>query len=1315
MPSTQISFRRINPAAPAHLLGDDELQTASNIDLSLGAGAIVPRRGCTVFGTINSTASIVGMYRLYNDPSNIFNCPFYVRDSSGIWWRGSGTSWTAIATGSANSNSGISGYENYAVIADFTVNVKDDGTNTTEWVKQNPGAPSVTVGTLTPLDLLFSTATFAVTEGTAVAGTSTITASPSANSKITLTVDFGGAKDLNTNSGNTIGDYGVHFIDLAFNNPTLVTRISQDYSIGDSSFKNYWHAELSPQLTNFDAAQPDAASLVDAQIALGTSTIPLSRTDREDMISALRDNPNVALGLISRISDVSSPWGVARTDFSFVGSDSNAGGTSPWSGVYAVRYTFEVAGDTVQVVAANPTIAGGEAYCLTDLDVGYSWWQTYATFDSLGRKIGESAPGPASSRVRCQNANAVVALTGTATGLIHGITHVITYRQGGYTRDAYAVSTDTYTGSFTSTDTMADLKALSLNYPMPRNIYSKSDFVLSGQAISAPWNGRVFVANGRDLNWSLPDQIDSFSYDGRTEVGPVGDDIKALIPWTPGLVIINQYSVYEFQGGDLDNGDWQLTRSGSKHGSIALRVPCATPYGIPLLNYDGLTLYMPGQGEVEISWLMELYGDLFRGGGSTDPAALKGARIPAINRGYLDKACACYAENKLFLAVACNSQAANNFLFVIDFTTQRVWWYQYQFNISTLFWDYQDSRLFAGTTDGRIMQLETGVVDHHTSGTNAPIVWDAQTRAWAAASDTVFQNVAFDAVGEMIVQADYDGGSSPVIGTISSVTRQWFHVPLDGSFARSASYIITGTKTSTTTEGIYQLSFDSYSDPERVRYFRTPYDDKGSANQKVWDVANYSLEILGTGPVQAVTFVDGIAVMAKTFTGPTARLWNAASFPVETYGKIAYTTYTSSSTSVLFKVWDGPERFEAREEPPQVSSWRTDIQSLDEAICDAFDTDINPAGTAFGTVYIDNTATTTGTFIGNARQSYTTTIPVETYGRTLYVLYSGTNLKHYNTWFHRRDEPDRWTSFVSPKRSGEEHEWKVFTPEIVCYGLGTCSATVVIDGTAVSTHLMTNTTRQQHTFSLPYLSYGRSWWVEYHASSGSTFKYYSDDLQGDQEPSRVTLLRVGPYPLQANSHIRTLVAEVDPLGSPVYGTFYANSTAISTATITGSGRRKYEFGLDIDTSNLIQEGRVWEVRYAGASKFKHYSSDIEAETMPFEKYTWAFHYKKLGGSSQIDLGRFWSLSYNCAAITTCTYWWDLDGINHHTGTLTLTSGHGYVDRIPFKYGAWGRLFELRLRFSTPTGVDSTNIELLQQGVKGLSVRGIQGAPASDQN
>ena len=66
-----------------------------------------------------------------------------------------------------------------------------------------------------------------------------------------------------------------------------------------------------------------------------------------------------------------------------------------------------------------------------------------------------------------------------------------------------------------------------------------------------------------------------------------------------------------------------LQRTGARHGSKAVNVPIKTPYGIPLLDYDGLYMYQPGQGvDQSIEWAQEILSDAFMGAGGEDPVAM---------------------------------------------------------------------------------------------------------------------------------------------------------------------------------------------------------------------------------------------------------------------------------------------------------------------------------------------------------------------------------------------------------------------------------------------------------------------------------------------------------------------------------------------------------------------------------------------------------------------------------------------------------------------------------------------------------------------
>jgi hypothetical protein len=793
---------------------------------------------------------------------------------------------------------------------------------------------------------------------------------------------------------------------------------------------------------------------------------------------------------------------------------------------------------------------------------------------------------------------------------------------------------------------------------------------------------------------------------------------------------------------------------------------------------------------MEFRWVTEQIGDAFRGAGGFDPAALDYARVPAVN-GSLGMSFAAYREGKLYLAVPTGTSTFNDTVFVLDFNMQKCWWYQYQNvgvggqPINSLYWDFVNSNLYAGGTAG-IIQIENFVTEQSGTGTSA-VPWNFQTRAWTTPTDALVENLAVEFIGgPFVVNAIYDNTATITVGTCSSLPggtgqKTYQHLPLNGLVTNNLSFQfqqLTGSNTTTTSgtttttitssafaphTAVYGLTFDSIPEPQKVHFHQTPYDDNGHPGDKLWDVEFHDIGMLqantpvnqgtgtqtstvsATGTVTAVTFVDGVAVMTNTILGtgtPSAgRNIYTFSFPAETYGEIAYTTYTSTtsgtqtaSTMGLFKVWE--HRYSARNEPPKVTVWRTTIESLDEAICDAFDVDINPNGTVFGTCFVDGTPllTATITSVGTNlqhRESYTFKLPVEVYGRTIYVLYnsgSGNSFKHYNTWFHRRPEPDRWTNYVSERRSAQEKHFDAFEVDMDPFGntvLGTC----FIDSVAVTTFTYTHTQRDRIVLPFPAETYGKTVWAQYNVVAstdtslnpkGGRFKFYSDNFIGTTEPDRLTFVQkiFPPYP--SEHYVKTWIAEVNPLGT-MTGTFMIDGFVIATATFTGTIRETYRVGMDAPTTIALQTATAVEVRYSGQGGqgigglgFKHYKTEIESTPKPFGKSTWAYSYKKIGGSSQIDMARFWTFDVEVppGPNVTMTSVFDIDGLpGFSTNTFTLTNGiRNYVDRIPFPPGGRGRLFQHRISFSGPVEMWRSTIDTEHIGAKGVSRNTINGTP-----
>lgn len=1419
----------VNASRPAHLIPEDQVASATNIDFSIERGAARPRRGYGTFiptsgtqhfGMFKSYGADAGTYSLYSYNQGTATSSVGVTRVNGV----TTNAYTQIAP-ALNTSGQFAKYRSRTYIASGHSLYKDDGSSTTEWIKQVPLAPKITVNTAPAISIITGGTVSNVLEGTAnpFGGTNTITNDAVTGRATVLNV---ATINLGTNSGNVVSaTNGIIYANVGFSDPQNVYRVSIDFALDaitvagtatststvtngtttstltttdfaiTTGFQNYWHGEYLPNIgRSLTQSYPSADQLsAAAQQVNGVALTAPQIANLQSVINSNQTTPQTNIGFAG---NVLSNLAIPISDFNYVGTWTGTG--DPWQGLTGVRITIESYVTAMVSYIANVTEVGDAGHQLTDMNIGYTWYETFAELDSAGNFIGESAASPATGPLKMISANATVVDTSTPTGSsTNGITHIITYRQGGYAQTPYAVNTRTI-GSATFTDSMSDLTSLLINTPLTINVAKQADFGNVTIAGAEAFYDRIYVgdnsANQWRLRWSQVGRPDQFITTNTALVSPdAGDNMTGIVVWPPGLVIVNWKSVYELTGSVFEGpfADYTFQRASCRRGSVAAGCLIKTPHGIPLLNWDGITMYQPGAGiDVDLPWVTEQIGDAFRGAGGFDPAALDYTRVPAIN-GSLTSAYATYKEGKLYISASTGTNTFNDTVYVLDFNTQKCWWYQYQNvgvsgqPINSLYWDFVNSTIYAGGTAG-ILQLENFVTEQAGTGTSA-VPWNFQTRAWTTPTDALVENLAVEYIGGPFgVNAIYDNTATITVGTCSSLpggtgVKTYAHLPLNGLVTNNLSFQfqqLTGSNTTTTSgtttttitssafgphTAVYGLTFDSIPHPQKVHFYQTDYDDNSHPGDKLWDVEFHDIGMLqantplnqgtgtvtstvsATGTVTAVTFVDGVAVMTNTILGtgtPSAgRNIYTFSFPAETYGEIAYTTYTSTtsgtqtaSTMGLFKVWE--HRYSARNEPPKVTVWRTTIESLDEAICDAFDVDINPNGTVLGTCFVDGvplmtaTITSVGTNLQH-RQSYTFKLPVEVYGRTIYVLYNsgGSNFfKHYNTWFHRRPEPDRWTNYVSERRSAQEKHFDAFEVDIDPFG-NTVFGTAFIDSVAVSTFTYSHTIRGRIVLPFPAETYGKTVWCQFNVAvgtdttinpKGGRFKYYSDNFIGTTEPDRLTFVQkiLPPYP--SEHYIKTWVAELNPLGTCT-GTFMIDGGVIATATFTGTIREMYNVGMDAPLTALLGTATAVEVRYSGQGGqgigglgFKHYRTEIESEPKPFGKSTWAYSYKKIGGASQTDMARFWTFDVEVPTgpNVTMTSVFDIDGLlGFSTNTMTLTNGiRNYVDRIPFPPGGRGRLFQHRLSFSAPVKMWRSTIDTEHIGAKGVSRTTINGTP-----
>lgn len=1091
----------VNSFAAPHLIGEDEVATATNIDFGLTPGAAQVRFGSRKVYSVG-VSPVRHMFMHYKEP--IANSVLYTQAGTAVF---RGTGFTSIMTGANTAVTPFTQFGDflYTIGSAGSNSIKDDGTTATDWIKQTPGTPAIFATNTTTGRII--TTTFAASEGTLVGqsgGTATYTEG-SAPYRIQIDAGTLGATLNEGVLGDIIGNYGIHAMSISFSNPGVVSRVSQDYSIGGTAYTSYYHADLDLSFAN--DMIPDIVKLIDAELTQGTATnTAITAETRQDIISQLRDNVSNNTSRMSFAANSFNTWTVARPEFELVSV-----GTGNWNDIQAARIVVE-ASAPVEVMVHTWRIYGDVAHSLNDTSLGYMWWETFATIDN-GVVIGESNPGPAYGPIRLSNANVEVLSVGTASGN-HGITHRILYRSGGLLPQPYAVSTNTY-GAATHTDTIPDIKALGNQKKMTVSALGRSNFYSSVECLSEPHYGRIFGMSDNILFWSDANVPDRFSLNNYTQVSHAGDEGRGLVVWPPGLVIVNRDSVYEMDGNIFEGPDqnWILRRTGARRGSKAPRTILKTPYGIPLLDMDGLYMYQPGQGiETPLDFVSQQIGDAWRGPGAFDPASTKGNRVPAIVSGNIDTACAEYYDNKYFLAVPTGTATLPNTVFVIDFARKQCWWYQYPYSITSLLWDIPNARLLAGTSGGSIMRLNLGYYDENDAGSQVGVAWKIRTRAWTAPSDAVLENLMLEVEGSGgSAVGTYDGTSTIALGTLTNTTKDWVIPPLSGYVKNNVQFELSGTQNANVPTVLYQLKFDAMIEPPRVTFWRTEHDLSGHGGDKIWDVHYADIEAIGTGTITGIIYVDNAIVGTNLITSGTVstdrtlRQVKVQGLPAETVGRIAYTEYTAGS-GMVFKHWN--TYYNVRPLPDLVTSYVSTKTCGDEAEWKTFEPCIGAnGGTVLATSFLDGTAIQTSTIVGgNAQnQSYAFALPNDKFGRSMYTIYnsadSQTPFRFHDERYENIPEPDVVTNWKhGPIPFSAKSNLRTWVATL--NPRGTMTGTLFADNTAIATNVFTGTDKSIYTVGLDVstaLALQTATGLEAYYT-GSGFKHWNTEYEVETKP-----------------------------------------------------------------------------------------------------------------------------------------------------------------------------------------------------------------------
>lgn len=796
--------------------------------------------------------------------------------------------------------------------------------------------------------------------------------------------DISGATGSYTSSATvtqtlTIGPYGTDYILFGMFDNNAV-KISRDLSINDTTFTEYWHAETTPAILGDATTDPISLMLQSVgTAALQVQGSAINQTKTNLGIGAPRKNspeimpPSKKTLSIASTGGQISPWGVARPDYKHVGVLPNP----DFSNIKAVRVSVEWNSNAHQLLVGGVVTYGAAGWNLNDQSNGISYYQTFARVEN-NVIVAEGAPSNPSTPQRVQYAYGQL-VCASNTNTTAGITHRVFYRTGGLLNDAYRVGSCTITsGIATIYDYNNPDMAVVIRPPLRRFLWSKWPDTSAGtglpgvNAISEPWNDRIFLGVNAYLYWSYPGQPSQINVASQTTVGDLGDNIQGIIPYN-NLVIVKQASVYEMAGTIFEgpNQDWSLQRSGSRRGSAAPKTVIKTPFGILLFGYDGISMYRAGYGiDQDLSWVYDKIGDLWKGTAATDPAAFKG-RIPAINQQAIYNSCAAYKDEKIYLAVPTGTNTLPDTMFVLDMPRQKVWMYQYPFKVNSLFWDRVGNRLFAGTDKGTIQQIEVGLVDESTTHVAGNITWSYKTRQWSTPTDVIYENLQVENVGTITASATVDTVGY-ALNTFTNTSKIWTPCSLQGTTGDRTEFAFNGTQSGTQQE-IYQIQWDMVPQAPKVTFFQTDYINVPAENYvKTW-LADIDVLSSGTSTktVTATLFANGTAVTLANGGTSTALVGNVSqgkriyeiSLANPTTAKTVQAIYKSTTQ---FKYYDTQFEFETK--PFEKTTWLVTYKKIGGATqADmlrfyAMDIEGTLTATVTATWIIDGTAFTTNTF-----------------------------------------------------------------------------------------------------------------------------------------------------------------------------------------------------------------------------------------------------------------------------------------------------------------------------------------------------------------
>lgn len=670
--------------------------------------------------------------------------------------------------------------------------------------------------------------------------------------------------NLNLIGGATATDDDLIHIYVQVSNLTGLTEMLLQFSIGDTSFTEYYEKALAPSMlqpgTNFQSTS-HTEQVPPAAISRFYDATPneLDPTWVEYVPEPFEDTPNVWTN-----------FEIPRGDFRLNAATDTV---YSWANVAAIRIKFNVETLPVTVYLDDWAFVGGGKLSAED----YLWRYVYrnSTTGTISNPSSASAVLTASSSPSRQSVVVTVAQSRDDQ-----VDKIDIYRIGGSV-DQYRLSgtvTNNPAGADTTTytDTISDvllttvMETDNVRAPAFIGIELHNETIFGWGSTGDPQNAvrfskRVYVEQFPDANIIY--------------IGSGSEHVIRLIEQAEQLYAITTAQVYRIVGSD--SSSYQALSTGFNHGITSQFAAFQVPGGLGVICYDGIYEF-PGGKKISQS-----IDGIFHGLTVNGISPINSAQI-ALMRG-------AFYDNQVYVAYPSGSATANNAMMVYDVMYQR--WMPSDQPARTLYAEFDTNLLLMGKTDGWVYQMESGTTDSTTA-----IALNLRSKYLdmeVPGQNKIFSDMALDintGGQDLSVQLFFNNGdTSDTAVTVNTATRTLTPIAIAsgaGISALNCQMRITGSVSSQVLA--YRAIFYVAVQPPLRKSFQTEWTDKGYPYDKYWKEILIEADT-GNSAATVHLDVDGVNDLYTFAFTSNGRRRGTLSVTRDTIGKLARLRFTGAA------------------------------------------------------------------------------------------------------------------------------------------------------------------------------------------------------------------------------------------------------------------------------------------------------------------------------------------------------------------------------------------------------------------------------------